>query len=289
MNVVVMAKSCTICGKKLSFLSSLGTSICKECTLKQKEEEAQKKAKLYSERTKIMQEIVATKSVDDKQLEILKKHPKHDLIELYNEIFENFESDDELDENELESLQTIKSSLDLSNEDVNYETRVMPYHYVYMIKHENQLPTVNFSYADDASSVILKKGEEAHFATPSVLKELKTINLGYQGGSRGVSIRVMKGVSYRVGSHSGHVKKEEKLVESSRGYLLLTNKRIFLHPFPGCKPVSIPLNKVLSYNCFTNGIELYKDGRQKGYFFETTNEGASEIIGMCLGFMYENS
>jgi hypothetical protein len=72
-------------------------------------------------------------------------------------------------------------------------------------------------------------------------------------------------------------------------YLLLTNKRVFLHPSPNCKPLSIPLNKVLSYNCFANGIEIYKDGREKGYFFETINEGASEIIGMCLGFMYENN
>jgi hypothetical protein len=52
--------------------------------------------------------------------------------------------------------------------------------------------------------------------------------------------------------------------------------------------MSIPLNKVLSYNCFKNGIEIYKEGREKGYFVETATEGAPEIIGMCLGFLLED-
>jgi len=35
---------------------------------------------------------------------------------------------------------------------------------------------------------ILKRGESAHYATPTALKEIKTVSLGYSGGSRGVSI-----------------------------------------------------------------------------------------------------
>jgi len=30
--------------------------------------------------------------------------------------------------------------------------------------------------------------------------------------------------------------------------------------------VSIPFTMVLSYNCYNNGIEVYKEGREKGYF-----------------------
>jgi hypothetical protein len=278
-----------MCGNKLSFFASIGNSICKECDLHVKNEAAQKRVELEMELAKIMQQIIATKSIDEGQIETLIKQTKQELVILYDDILDDFESDGELDQNELECLQAVKSSLELSNEDVDFEKRVMPYHYVYMIKNENKLPNVQFSYVDNASPIILKKGEEVHFASPSILKEMKTTNLGYQGGSRGVSIRVMKGVNYRVGSHRGYVKKEEKLVETSSGYLLLTNKRIFLHPSQNCKPVSIPLNKILSYNCFENGVEIYKDGREKGYFFETKNEGAPEIIGMCLGFMFENN
>jgi hypothetical protein len=31
--------------------------------------------------------------------------------------------------------------------------------------------------------------------------------------------------------------------------------------------VGIPFNKVLSYNCYNNGLEVYKEGCEKGYFF----------------------
>ncbi len=96
---------------------------------------------------------------------------------------------------------------------------------------------------------------------------MKTINLGYRGGSQGVSIPIVKGVRYRVGSHRGHIVKEDKLVETSQGVLIVTNKRLFLHPFPGHKPVSIPVNKILSYSCYRNGLEVYKEGRWKGGSF----------------------
>ena len=38
------------------------------------------------------------------------------------------------------------------------------------------------------TDAIMKKGETAHYRTATVLKEIKTVNLGYSGGSHGVSI-----------------------------------------------------------------------------------------------------
>jgi len=38
------------------------------------------------------------------------------------------------------------------------------------------------------TDAIMKKGETPHFRTATVLKETKTVNLGYSGGSHGVSI-----------------------------------------------------------------------------------------------------
>ncbi len=157
--------------------------------------------------------------------------------------------------------------------------------YAKMIKENGKLPQVSLKYKEGMSTIVIKKNEEVHFVTYIVLMEMKTINLGYAGGSSGVSIRVTKGISYRFGAYKGQVKKEDKLVQTSIGYLIITNKRILLHPFPGHKPISIPLNKVLSYNCFENGVEIFKDGREKGYFFKTENPNALEIIGMCLGFL----
>jgi len=133
--------------------------------------------------------------------------------------------------------------------------------------------------------LMFRKGEVVHYDHEATLKEIRTVNLGYKGGSRGVSFRVMKGVYYRVGAHRGHVVKEERLVPTSAGILVVTNKRIILQPAPGYKPVSIPLKKVLSYSCYNNGIEVFKEGREKGYFFSVKDSGAVEIFGICLSFL----
>jgi len=49
--------------------------------------------------------------------------------------------------------------------------------------------------------------------------------------------------------------------------------------------VSIPFNKVLSYNCYNNGIEVCKERHENGYFFSVKDSRAVELFGLCLGFL----
>ena len=58
------------------------------------------------------------------------------------------------------------------------------------------------------------------------MAEEKVISRKYQGGSQGMSFRVMKGVSYRVGGHRGHITSETGVVAVSDGELILTNNRV---------------------------------------------------------------
>jgi hypothetical protein len=46
--------------------------------------------------------------------------------------------------------------------------------------------------------------------------------------------------------------------------------------------VSITLNKVLSYYRYNNGIEVYKEVREKGYFFSVKDKGAVELFSIVL-------
>jgi hypothetical protein len=288
-----MAKVCKRCGKKLSLFSGFVDSLCKDCNKEIKAEVLEKDKPEQIEKIKMLEEIkleiLRTKSINQRQIGILKNQDKKKLIKLYSDLFVEFESDEELDKNELETLQDLEESLSLTHEEVDFEQRVLPYHYVYMIKNEGKLPKVNLKCETGFTKPILKANEEIHFWMPAILNEMKTVNLGYQGGSSGISIRAMKGVSFRVGACRGHVNKAQKSVTTSMGHLMITNKRIMLHPLPGNKPVSIPLNKILSYNCFENGVEIYKEGREKGFFFGTNKSSAPEIIGMCLGFLCENA
>jgi hypothetical protein len=137
-----------------------------------------------------------------------------------------------------------------------------------------------------AGNAIMKKGETAHYVTPTVLEEIKTVNLGYSGGSHGVSIPLPikiggAPIRYRVGQLRGHIVKHDEITATSKGELLITNKRIFLNPAAGNKPVSVNLDKIASFYVYKNGLEVWQDGKQNPYLF-VLNGTASEICGLCL-------
>jgi hypothetical protein len=277
-----MAKLCKNCGKKLSFFTS-GT-LCKECKTAQEAERSIIEAEQSAQLSQIEKEILTTKNVTEQQLELLRKQDKQSLLKLYSILYDQFEADKEFEEEEIETLRKIQEAFSLTDEDIKFDERIRPYIYVNMIKKEGKLPSVNLRI-EGGGQVILKKGEVVHFADTAVLKELKSVSLGYSGGSHGISFPIAKGVRYRVGAHRGHIVKEDRFVETSRGVLIITTQRLFLHPFPGHKPVSIPLNKILSYQCFNNGIEVYKEGREKGYFFAIGKSGSVELFGLCFGHL----
>lgn len=170
---------------------------------------------------------------------------------------------------------------------VDPNSKIFPYKKA--IEEGQELPTLNLTVTG-AAPPVLKKNEEVHFAHEAAVNELKTVSLGYKGGSRGVSVPIpgMKGVRYRVGGYSGHVEKEERIIETSHGVLIMTNKRLFLHPAPGRKPLSISLNKILSYQPFENGLEVFIEGRQTGYFFAIDDSDSVDIFAACLGYLTSN-
>jgi hypothetical protein len=76
-----------------------------------------------------------------------------------------------------------------------------------------------------------------------------------------------------------------RLTRTSEDVLVVTNQRIVLQPAPGNKPVSIPLNKILNYDSYNNGIEVLKEGCQKGQFFWIKDRGSTELFDLCLGLL----
>ena len=136
------------------------------------------------------------------------------------------------------------------------------------------------------TDAIMKKGETACCRTATVLKETKTVNLGYSGASHGVSIPLPIKVGgfpvrYRVGQSRGHIVKHDELLETSRGDLIISNQRLFLNPFAGHKPLSVPLSKIASFHVYENGLEVWQDSKERPYLF-VLNATGSEICGLCL-------
>jgi hypothetical protein len=87
----------------------------------------------------------------------------------------------------------------------------------------------------------------------------------YVGGSQGVSVRIVKGVSYRVGNHRGEKVQEEYTQSIGYGDLYVTTKNVI---FCSDKPIKIPLAKILSLKEYSNGTGVIKDGANpKQYTF----------------------
>jgi len=175
--------NCRICGKRLPLFFYKDT-VCKEC-----------RVQLQKELAEIKDSIVNTREVTDQQLDILSRQDKQDLLELYNYLFSEFTRDKDLDDTEMQILRKIQTKFGFSDEEVKFDERIKPYIYVNAIKN-GRLPSVQLV---DSEGIILKKDEIVHFVDGAILKEVKSVSLGYSGGTQGISIRIAKGVYYRVG------------------------------------------------------------------------------------------
>ena len=114
----------------------------------------------------------------------------------------------------------------------------------------------------------LQRGEKVVWAFPnSKYLEDKT-RRQYVGGSRGVSVRIMKGVYYRVGDFKGESIEHTERVHVDSGLVALTNKHIY---FAGPETsLRIPYSKIVSFQPFSNGIGIVRDARSaKPQLFET--------------------
>jgi len=103
----------------------------------------------------------------------------------------------------------------------------------------------------------LQKGEQIIWAfSGSKYLEDKT-RRQFVGGSQGVSIRVMKGVYYRVGAFKGQPVEHTERVHIDTGLVVVTNKNIY---FAGpIKSVRLPYSKIVSFEPFSDGIGVMRD------------------------------
>lgn len=105
-------------------------------------------------------------------------------------------------------------------------------------------------------SIKLQKGEVAHWSGPVQWYELRTqtVRRGYHGVS--TSIRIMKGLSYRIGSYAPSRVTEEALTHIDSGTLYITSKRLI---FDGEKKnTSIRYSAVLGTEVYSNAISIEK-------------------------------
>lgn len=124
---------------------------------------------------------------------------------------------------------------------------------------------------DGSLPINLQKSEQVVWAfTNADYLEDKT-RREYVGRSSGVSVRVAKGVYYRVGQFRGHPVERTERVHVASGLFIVTNKNLYFHS--SVKALRIPYSKIVSFEPYSDGIGIMRDAASAKPQIFTTGDG----------------
>ena len=103
----------------------------------------------------------------------------------------------------------------------------------------------------------LQKTESLIWVFPSASYYEDKTRRSFVGSTQGVSVRIAKGVYYRVGAFKGHPVETTERVHMGNGLFGVTNKNIYF--VGGTKSLRIKYDKIVSYIPFDDGIGIHRD------------------------------
>lgn len=235
-------------------------------------------------------EAAADGVLDDKEVNELKKkqadfgltdeETKRAKIGAYQTALVSAKADGQITREEEEELARIQKNLGISDIEIAQNKKELA-----RLRLLNEIQLGNVPEVS-VPNLITEKDEKVYWAEPAQLIEEKVIKRRYEGGSQGVSLRIAKGVSYRVGGSRGHLVSETGLVPVGTGELVITNKRVV---FRGDgKTFSIKLNKLLDVQVLSNGVYFSEVNKAKQKMVKYTQPGNQDIIGAVLSHAINN-
>ncbi|MDD4902775.1 MAG: hypothetical protein PHE24_06635 [Patescibacteria group bacterium] len=211
-----------------------------------------------------------------KELDLTDEDIKKIRAEIFAVAFSVTKSDEQVTKDEEQELLTIQKYLGLADEEIQSNKKELARLRLLNEIQQGNIPTI------PVKNLITQKDENAYWEEPATLIEEKVLRRRFEGGSQGVSFRIMKGVSYRVGGFRGHSVSETGLVTVGDGDLIITSKRII---FRGDKKsFAVKLDKVLDIQLFTNGLQFSEINRSKPRMIRFGQEGNHNIIGAILSY-----
>lgn len=128
----------------------------------------------------------------------------------------------------------------------------------------------------------LRAGENVYWATPVGQYEERVVRRETVGRSSGVSFRIARGVSYRVGGSRGQSVPVTAMVEIARGNLVITDARVV---FLGDRQtVAIDLDDIVGMNPYTNAIVIHTQKRKQPVQFTYRNPDEAEFVAQVLAY-----
>ena len=129
--------------------------------------------------------------------------------------------------------------------------------------------TINVEVIGGESPIILKRQEQLRVVLPSIsLLEPRVVTEG-GGFYGGPTIRVAKGLSFRLGGATGRSESHEELRNVDQGVLTLTNQRLV---FSGKKrTLNISLMSIVAMEPFKDALAVRREGKEKTQYFSGIN------------------
>jgi hypothetical protein len=286
-----MSDYCLECGRELSFWDKFlkfKIKLCPVCRVKMEEKvntylqkvmEFGEDKYLTKEEEQYLDNLKKSLELRDEDirrvdnlLEILRNQTKEANTNYYFSKLREFGEDQRLTVKEETELKKIMKELDLTEDDISF-SRPFYNHIKFLTQvTRGKLPII-------MSDIILKRDEECHYEIECSLIEEKT-NTRYEGKSSSVSIRLAKGVYYRVGQSKGRKIVDTYDAITDTGYLYITTKRVIF--VGGKKNVTYPINKIVDYILYKDGIQFQKENESKSKFFNINDEFAVDEVGALL-------
>lgn len=117
---------------------------------------------------------------------------------------------------------------------------------------------------------LLSRNEHMLWLFRDVTLQMQKVRRETVGRTRGVSVRLCKGVYYRTGGYRGRPVETTYMDVVGTGSVCLTDRNLYFHSPE--KALKIPFTKILSLESYSNGLVVQKDGaNDKPMFFEGLN------------------
>ncbi len=175
----------------------------------------------------------------------------------------------------MEGLMNVFSFL---KEDINFDQNDFNRYYALGLIQEGLLPEISKDHHQ--INVIFNTNEILHFGEISALRKFKKITTRVSYSGLTASIKICKGVRYRIGDVGIRTKTEEILDIEDTGFFYITNQNI---GFKGDrKHFSIPHNKIISFELSNDGLVIYKKGKETPYIVTMGGYEAPLAIISCI-------
>lgn len=206
---------------------------------------------------------------------------KEDLLAIHKSavsgVFKNISADSRITDDEKESLEELLTHFGLETKDIDFNQKAFNKYYALALIDKGILPKVG----KHDLSVRFKGGEILHFGQDATLRKMKRVTHRVNYGGLVASVKIVKGLRYRVGSINFKTESSNVATIEDTGIFYLTDQRVgFMGNF---KQFTIPYEKISSFELKPEGLYIFKEGKEAPYIVDMEDyEVALSIVSHFL-------